>query len=135
MTSFSQEPFSTRLEQLRLAEQLTFRALAARLKESAAPGERPVSHSHLVALASGRCRPTPEVIKLVSRAFDSVEPESFAEWQLWQFQRLFDPDRADGLEAALAEMRAFKESRLRNAPRLDEPPARRESRRHVRSAA
>lgn len=135
MTTVSPEPFGTRLEQLRRAERLTFRALAARLKEFAAPGERPVSHSHLVALASGRCRPTPEVIKLVSRAFDGVEPESFAEWQLWQVQRLFDPDRADGLEAALAELQAFKESRLPGAPRFDEPPARRESRRHVRSAA
>lgn len=126
----AERPFGERLDDLRRRESLTFRALAARLTEHLEPGSRPVSHSYLVNLVSGHRRPTSAVIKLVCRAFDEVEPDSFVEWRLWQMQRLLDPDGPGGLEAAVAEMRAFETGRRRGSPLPDGPVVRRRSR-HV----
>ena len=134
MAPTTEHPFALRLEEIRRAQGLSFRALAARLRETAAPGDRPVSHSYLVSLASGRCRPTPQVIKAVCRAFDDVEPDSFVEWQLWQVQRLFDPEGPGGFEGAIAELDAFNAARPRNSRRPDDAPPPPGLRRRVRAA-
>jgi len=102
------------------------------MRNNAATGQRSLSRSHLCALAAGKCRPTPEVIELVCRAFDGVQPESFVEWRLWQIQSLFDPERV-GLDAAISEMHAFEQ--VSAARRVATRPAGRESRRHSRAAA
>ena len=99
-------PFAVRLDELRRAHGLTFRALEARLQACATPGERGVTNSHLAALTTGRRRPTPPVVELIARAFD-VAPQSFVEWRLWQVQELFDPERSDGFDAAVAQLLAF----------------------------
>jgi len=129
-------PFCERLAQLRRAANLTFRALSARVRENAAPGDRPLSYSYLSMLESGSCSPTPEVIRSLCRAFDGVEPDSFAEWQLWQAQRFFDPEGPGGFEGAIAALNACRAD-LDGLRRTDAmpPPARRGSRRRVRAAA
>jgi transcriptional regulator with XRE-family HTH domain len=131
----SEHQFSQRLATLRREDGLTFRALADRLRETATPGERSLSQSYLVMLEAGTCRPTPEVIKAVCRAFDGVQPESFVEWRLWQVQRLFDPEGPGGFEGAIAELDAFSAARLQNRRRPDDSPAPRGQRRRVRAAA
>lgn len=135
MALASEHPFSQRLETLRREEGLTFRALAERLRETAAPGQRSLSQSYLVMLEAGTCRPTPEVIKAVCRAFDGLKPESFVEWQLWQVQRLFDPEGPGGFEGAIAELDAFSAARPQHQRRPDDAPAPRGQRRRVRAAA
>ena len=104
----TEQPFCVRFDELRRDEGLTFRALASKLSENAAPGERPVSHGYLVNLVAGRRRPTPAIIDLVCRTFDDLEHKSFVEWRLWEIQSLFDPDGPAGLEAAVAAMRAYE---------------------------
>jgi len=129
----TREPFGVRLDELRREARLTFRALAALLNADATPGERPFSYSYLVNLTKGRCRPTPEVIKAVVRAFDGIELESFAEWQMWRAQMLLDPNGPGGFEGALAELDVFESVRPRSQwP--DASPAPR-GRRHVRTTA
>lgn len=130
----TREPFGVRLDELRRDAGLTFRALAHRLSQDAAPGERPFSHSYLVNLTKGRCQPTPEVIKAVARAFNGVEPESFAEWEMWQAQMLLDPDGPGGFDGALAELDIFKSARPRSSRWPEASPASR-GRRHVRTTA
>jgi transcriptional regulator with XRE-family HTH domain len=125
----AKKPFGVRLDELRREKGLTFRALAARLNEDAAPGERPFSHSYLVNLTKRRCQPTPEVIEAVARAFENIEPESFAEWQMWQVQMLFDPDGPGGFDSALAELNMFKSARPQTSRRPDASPAPRGRRR------
>lgn len=122
-------PFASRLEELRQADGLTFRALAARLQSCAEPGERGMTYGHLASLTSGRFRPTPEIVALVARAFD-LEPRSFAEWRLWQAQQLFDPDRPDGFEAAIAALHDIFGGSERD---LAVAPADRDSRRNARA--
>lgn len=124
----TEQPFCIRLDELRRDKGLTFRALACKLSENAAPGERPVSHSYLVNLVAGRRRPTPAIIDLVCRAFDDLEHESFVEWRLWEIQRRFDPDGPAGLEAAVAAMRAY-DGGGRSSSSPDGALARRRSRR------
>ena len=129
----TRKPFGLRLDELRREKGLTFRALAALLNEDAAPGERPFSYGYLVNLTKGRCRPTPEVITAVARAFDGIEPESFAEWHMWRAQMLLDPNGPGGFDGALAELEVFESVRPRSQwP--DASPAPR-GRRHVRTAA
>lgn len=99
-------PFAVRLDELRRIHMLTFRALEARLHACAKPGERGMTNSHLSALTTGRSRPTPQVVELIARAFD-LAPQSFIEWRMWQVQELFDPERSDGFEAAVAQLFAF----------------------------
>lgn len=99
-------PFAVRLDELRRAQRLTFRALEARLQACAKPGERPMTNSHLAGLTTGRLRPTPRVVELTARVF-GLAPQSFIEWRLWQVQELFDPERTDGLEAAVGQLFAF----------------------------
>jgi hypothetical protein len=96
-------PFAVRLDELRRINNLTFRALAARLQACARPGDRGMSHGHLFGLAAGGSHSTPQVVELVARAF-ALEPEAFIEWRLWQVQQLFDPERSDGFEAAVAQL-------------------------------
>lgn len=128
--TFDDRPFAVRLEELRQIQGLTFRALAARLQECAKPGERGITHGHLANLTSGRFRPTPEVIAIVARAFD-LDPASFAEWRLWQAQQIFDPNRPDGFDAAIAALHNIFDG---SAGRLiAEPPADRDSRRNARA--
>ena len=122
-------PFAVRLDELRRTDGLTFRALAARLQACAQPGERGMTHSHLAALTIGRSRPTPQLVALVARAFD-LKPEAFIEWRLWQVQQLFDPERSDGFEAAVAQLFAFFEAVPAEVGELDKGVAR-ESRRAV----
>jgi transcriptional regulator with XRE-family HTH domain len=129
----TREPFGVRLDKLRRDERLTFRALADRLNEDAASGERPFSYGYLVNLTKGRCRPTPEVITAVARAFDGIERESFAEWQMWRAQMLLDPSGPGGFDGALAELDAFESVRP-HSEWPDASPAPR-GRRHVRTAA
>jgi transcriptional regulator with XRE-family HTH domain len=99
-------PFAVRLDELRRTHNLTFRALEARLRACAKPGERGMTNSHLAALTTGRNRPTPQVVELIARGFD-LPPQSFIEWRMWQVQELFDPERSDGFQAAVAELIAF----------------------------
>jgi transcriptional regulator with XRE-family HTH domain len=127
-------PFSERLDELRRREELSFRALESRLRDVATPDYRPVTHSHLVRLASGESRPTPEVIAIVARAFPPLQPESFLEWRLWQAQNLFDPDRREGLDAAAEALDAL-ELWHSGSPAALQRPASRESRRHARVIA
>lgn len=124
-----ERPFSTRLDELRRREGLTFRALEAHLHEHAEPGERGMNSGHLAGLTTGRRAPTPEVVSLVARAF-GLPPRDFVEWRLWQVQLLFDPSRPGGLEAAVAELRAFEDSA---GPRVFEKTVARESRRKARA--
>ena len=121
-------PFSTRLDELRRREGLTFRALEAHLHEHAEPGERGMNSGHLAGLTTGRRAPTPEVVSLVARAF-GLPPQDFVEWRLWQVQLLFDPSRPGGFEAAVAELHAF----MSGGPRVFEKTASRESRRKARA--
>ena len=116
-------PFAIRLDELRRTHNLTFRALQTRLQACAKPGERGVNHSHLSGLASGRGRPTPQVVELVARAFD-LAPQSFIEWRLWQVQELFDPERSDGFDAAVAQLLAFLDDELPAGRELDKGEAR-----------
>jgi transcriptional regulator with XRE-family HTH domain len=127
-------PFSERLDELRRRDGVSFRALEDRLRRVATPEDRPVSHSHLVRLASGKSRPTPEVIAIVARAFPPLEPESFVEWRLWQAQNLFDPDRSEGLDAAIEALRTL-ELWHKDSPAALQSPTSRESRRHARAIA
>ena len=99
-------PFAVRLDELRRIHDLTFRAMEARLHACAKPGERGMTHSHLSGLTTGRSRPTPQVVELIARAF-GLAPQSFVEWRLWQVQELFDPERGDGFDAAVAQLFAF----------------------------
>ncbi len=122
-------PFAVRLDELRRTHNLTFRALQARLQACAKPGERGVNHSHLSGLASGRGRPTPQVVELVARAFD-MAPQSFIEWRLWQVQELFDPERSDGFDAAVAQLLAFFDDAPADVLELNKGEARK-SRRDV----
>src|SRR5436190_9706422 len=78
-------PFAVRLDELRRNDNLTFRALQARLRACAKPGERGITHSHLCGLATGRSRPTPQVVELVARAFD-LAPQSLIEGRTWEVQ-------------------------------------------------
>ncbi len=116
-------PFAVRLDELRRAHGLTFRALEARLQACAKPGERGVTNSHLAALTTGRSRPTPPVVELIARVFD-MAPQSFVEWRLWQVQELFDPERSDGFDAAVAQLLAFLDDELPAGRELDEGEAR-----------
>jgi transcriptional regulator with XRE-family HTH domain len=125
-----ERPFSTRLDELRRREGLTFRALEAHLHQHAEPGERGMNSGHLAGLTTGRRAPTPEVVALVARAF-GLPPQDFIEWRLWEVQQLFDPSRPGGLEAAAAELRAFLDSA---GPRAFAQTASRESRRKARAA-
>lgn len=93
-----------------------------------------MTHSHLVRLASGKSRPTPGVIAVVARAFPPLLPESFVEWRLWQAQNLFDPDRSDGLEAAVEALLTL-EMWHTHSPAALRGPAVREARRHARVVA
>ena len=127
-------PFSERLHELRCREKLSFRALETRLRHVATAEDRPVTHSHLVRLASGKSRPTPEVIAIVARAFPPLQPESFLEWRLWQAQNLFDPDRSEGLGAAIDALRTL-ELWHTDSPAALQSPTSRESRRHARVIA
>jgi hypothetical protein len=120
-------PFATRLDELRRRDNLTFRALEARLAACAEPGERGMNSGHLAGLTTGRRAPTPEVVSLVARAFGLL-PQEFIEWRLWEIQQLFDPRRRGGLEAAVAELRDFLD---RATPPAVEEPASRESRRQA----
>lgn len=122
-------PFAVRLDELRHTHNLTFRALEARLQSCAKPGERGVTYGHLAGLTTGRSRPTPQVVELVARGFD-LAPESFIEWRLWQVQQLFDPERSDGLDAAVAQLFAFIDATPSDVRGLDMGEAR-ESRRDV----
>lgn len=122
-------PFAVRLDELRRIHDLTFRAMEARLHACAKPGERGMTHSHLSGLTTGRSRPTPQVVELIARAFD-VAPQSFIEWRMWQVQELFDPERSDGFEAAVAQLLAFVGEARPDVRELDKGEAL-ESRRDV----
>lgn len=124
-------PFAIRLDELRRVNGLTFRVLEAHLHEHAEPGDRGMNSGHLAGLTTGRRAPTPAVVSLVARAFGRP-PQDFIEWRLWEVQQLFDPSRHGGLEAAVAELRAFLDS---PAPRAFERTASRESRRKARALA
>jgi hypothetical protein len=82
-----------------------------------------------VGLALGRSRPTPQVVELVARAFD-LPPHEFIEWSLWQVQELFDPERSDGFEAAVAQLFAFLDDAQPDVREVDKGEAR-ESRRDI----
>jgi hypothetical protein len=55
---------------------------------------------------TGERHPAPKVVEAVSDALD-VPPDTFAEYRLWNTQRLFDP-REVGFDTAIANLEAWE---------------------------
>jgi transcriptional regulator with XRE-family HTH domain len=65
------------------------------------------THAAISQMVRGTLKPSMNALAEIAKALE-VRPETFAEYRLGAAREMLDPDRAGGLDQALANLRLFK---------------------------
>jgi len=100
----SNRPFRETVAHLMEMSDISRRELVRRGKRH----ERPMSLGAVNSVLRGDAKPSIGVIEFVAAAL-LIEPETFAEYRMWQARRLFDPTDDDvGFDMALKNLQALE---------------------------
>lgn len=103
-TGVTEQPFPETLRALMAEAEISFRALAAELRQIDPTGQG-LTHGHLGQLAGGHQHPSRRALELLAAAFDR-QPEYFIEYRLAQLRRDLD-EREVGYQRARDTLRRF----------------------------
>lgn len=104
----SNDPFPAAVTRLLEEQDISMREMVRRGEDrSGGEDSRTVSAVHIV--LQGKVAPAIGLMEFVARGL-RVEPETFAEYRMWQARRLFDPtDGEVGFDGALKNLTALEQ--------------------------